>query len=268
MTAPLALAAVTFDFGNTLVPIRSDELRAVVDRTAQDVAILCGPFDKADFLAAWHEERDRQFAEDVPMLREVDLEQRMGRVLARMRGMPPPRVEERWDDGRAAVLSTRDERAAAIDCYNRAFVELIPVPPEVGPLLGRLAGRFRLGILSNWPLAATIDRYAEAAGWQRHLTAIVVSQRVGAIKPDPAIFAVASAALEAPGARILHVGDDWLADVVGAKRAGWRAAYLRDAQAGSPLPSSRPDADRTVQPDLVLNHLTEIEAGLAQAPLA
>ena len=268
MTAPLSLAAITFDFGNTLVPIGADDLRPVVDRTARDVAQLVGPFAEEAFLTAWREERDRQFAEEVPAMREVDIEQRMARVLARLRGMPPPPSSERWDDGDAARLSTAGERAAAVECYSQAFVDLVPAPPDIGPLLGRLAGRFRLGILSNWPLASVIDRFAQAAGWQPHLATIIVSQRVGTIKPDPAIFAMAAAALRTPGPQILHVGDDWLADVAGAKRAGWRAAYLRDAQAGSPLPSSSPDADPTVTADFILDRLTDIEARLAEAPLA
>jgi FMN hydrolase / 5-amino-6-(5-phospho-D-ribitylamino)uracil phosphatase len=264
VTRPVGVTTVTLDFGNTLVPIRDAEMGAVIDRTARDVAELCGPFAPEAFLMAWHEERDRQFAEEVPAMREVDLEQRMSRVLARLRGLSPPRAAERWDDEAAAARSTAEERAGAIDVYSRAFVDLVPVPPDVGPLLGRLARRFRLGVLSNWPLATTIDRYAEAAGWDRHLSAIVVSQRVGTIKPDPAIFAVAAAALRASPAEILHVGDDWLADVVGAKRAGWRAAYLRNAQAGSPLPSSTPGVDGSVTPDLVLDRLVDIEAGLAE----
>jgi HAD superfamily hydrolase (TIGR01509 family) len=264
VTQAVAVTAVTLDFGNTLVPIRDAEMRAVVDRTARDVAELCGPFGPEAFLAAWHEERDRQFAEEIPAMKEVDLEQRMSRVLARLRGVSPPVPAGRWDDEAAAARSTADERAAAIDAYSRAFVELVPVPPDVGPLLGRMARRYRLGVLSNWPLATTIDRYAEAAGWDRHLGAIVVSQRVGTIKPDPAIFAVAAAALDASPTEILHVGDDWVADVVGAKRAGWRAAYLRNVQAGSPLPSSSPERDRSVTPDLVLDRLMDLEAGLAE----
>jgi FMN hydrolase / 5-amino-6-(5-phospho-D-ribitylamino)uracil phosphatase len=264
VTGPTAVTAVTLDFGNTLVPIREEELRAVVDRTARAVERLCGPFQPGAFQTAWHDERDRQFSEEVPAMREVDLVQRMGRVLALLRGLAPPTAGERWDDDAAALLSTADERAAAIDAYSRAFVELVPAPPDVGPLLGRLAGRFRLGILSNWPLAAIIDRYAESAGWDRHLDAIVVSQRVGTIKPDPAIFAAAEAALGASSAEMLHVGDDWLADVVGAKRAGWRAAYLRNAQAGSPLPSSDPEADGPVVPDVVLDRITELETRLQE----
>jgi FMN phosphatase YigB (HAD superfamily) len=133
----------------------------------------------------------------------------------------------------------------------------------VGVLLARLhdAG-YRLAILSNWPLAATIDRYAEATGWTPLLDAIVVSQRVGTIKPQRPIFDAARAALGNPdAAAILHVGDDWVADVVGAKRAGWRAAWLATRPDDSPLPGSIRDG--TVVADLELDTLEELEAALA-----
>lgn len=249
-------AAITFDFGNTLVPVGRDALERVVERTATAVVARSGPFERDAFLAAWHEERRRQFAEEVPLGREVDVEQRVVRVLARMRGTVPPGPGRRWDDEAAATLSEPGERAAAIDAYSAAFVAEVIPPRDVGPILAELAGRFPLAVLSNWPLAATIDRFIEAAGWAGYFRAIVVSQRVGSIKPSPAIFAVAADALGTAGERILHVGDDWTADVVGAKRAGWLAAYLRDRQGDSPLPSS--DPDDSVQPDLVIDHLADL----------
>jgi FMN phosphatase YigB (HAD superfamily) len=255
------LRAITFDFGNTLVPVGGSGLQAVVEQMIGTVAAQLEGIDPRAFGTAWEEERERQFAEDVPLGREVDLDRRVIRVLARLRGMRPPARSTTWDDETAASRSTPAEVALAVDAYSLAFVELIPVPADVGPLLGRLAERFSLAILSNWPLAATIDAYAEAAGWRRSLRAIVVSQRVGTIKPDPLIFRVAEEALGSAGPAILHVGDDWAADIVGAKRAGWRAAYFRNRQAGSPLPSSTPDA--SVRPDLEIDTLVELEAALA-----
>jgi FMN phosphatase YigB (HAD superfamily) len=255
-------AAITLDFGNTLVPIGRDVLERVVERTATAVVARSGPFGRDAFLAAWREERHRQFAEEVPLGREVDVEQRVVRVLARMRGTPAPGPTERWDDAAAATLSSPDERAAAVEAYSSAFVDEVVPPRDVGLIFAELAGRFPLAVLSNWPLARTIDRFIEAAGWSGHFRAIVVSQRVGSIKPWPAIFAVAADALGTPGERILHVGDDWTADVVGAKRAGWLAAYLRDSQGDSPLPSSVPDD--SVQADLVIDRLADLLAALAE----
>lgn len=261
------VTTISFDFGNTLVPVGREDLRAVIERTTREVAERSGPFDHDAFAAAWAEERERQFAEDVPLMREVDLARRIIRVLARMRGMAVPPRHLAWDDAAAAAHSEPAEIDWAVGIYSAAFVEALPAPPEVGPFLERLARRYVLGILSNWPLAVTIDRYVEAAGWAPHVRAIVVSQRVGTIKPDPAIFRAAEAALGASGPAILHVGDDWAADVVGAKRAGWRAAWIRGQQVDSPLPSSQRGqathgGDGDVVPDLELDRLLDLEAAL------
>ncbi len=256
------LRAVTFDFGNTLVPVGSDDLRRAVRLTVDTVLAGEAAPRRDAFLDAWSEERERQFAEDVPAFREVDIGQRFVRVFARTRGMAAPPREDRWDDAAAARHSDEAEVAAAVDAYVDGFVRALPVPPDVGPMLGRLATAYSLAVLSNWPVAAAIDRYVEAAGWAPHLGAVVVSERVGAIKPRVEIFRAAEEALELagvpadPGA-ILHVGDDWAADVVGAKSAGWRAAYLRGRPADSPLPDSEPDGGATA--DLELDRLLDLE---------
>lgn len=262
------LAAITFDFGNTLVPVDLAGLRRVVEITADRVCERAGLRDRAAFLAAWAEERERQFRESLPRLHEVDLAERVVRVLARCRGVVPPRREVPWDDQLAAARSSPHEVAFAVETYSRAFVAGLPPTPAVGGILARLHGRgFRLAILSNWPLAATIDRYAEASGWTPSLDGIVVSQRVGAIKPHPAIFRAAAEVLgDPPPDAILHVGDDWEADVVGAKGVGWRAAYLRASPADSPLPRSRRGA--TGAADLELDSLADLEPRLAGARTA
>lgn len=262
-----ALAAVTLDFGNTLVPVGRAALEGVVAAFADAVAPRCG-VQRAAFLEAWADERARQLREDVPRFREADLATRLRRVLARLRGMAPPAPGAAWDDAAAATRSTAAEVAAGLDAYSNAFVVGLPPDPAVAALLGRLAVRYRLAILSNWPLAATIDRYAAAAGWTPHLAAIVVSERVGTIKPERAIFRAAEATLAPPGGpspapeTILHVGDDWAADVVGAARAGWRAAYLLGRPEDSPLPGS--DRDDGAEPDLVLERLLDLEPALAR----
>jgi len=257
------IVAITFDFGNTLVPVGRDALRRVVELTADGVTRADPTIDRTAFLEAWAEERERQFRENVPQFREVDLAERLVRVFARLRGRTAPPPDGAWDQEAAAAFSTPDEIARAIDVYSRAFVDGLPSIPGVDRLLAGLAadGR-RLAILSNWPLAATIDRYAEARGWLPALTAIVVSQRVGVIKPHAAIFAAARAALGDPAPEaILHVGDDWAADIVGAAAAGWRTAWVRDRPADSPLPSSERSDD--VRADLELATVMELAPRLA-----
>jgi len=260
------IQAITFDFGNTLVPVGRAALGRVVEVTADAVTDRDAGIDRSAFLAAWAEERERQFREEVPQFREVDLAERLVRVFARLRGMAPPPPDARWDQPAAAQLSEPGEIDWTIEAYSRAFVEALPATPGVGSMLQRLAADRTLAILSNWPLAATIDRYAEANGWLPFLRAIVVSQRVGTIKPHPAIFAAARQELGDPAPpAILHVGDDWAADVVGASAAAWRTAWLAERPPDTPLPTS--ERDGTVRPDLELTALGELESRLG-SPIA
>ena len=264
MTEPLrGIRAITLDFGNTLVPVGRAALDRVVDVTARAICGRWPDLERNAFLSAWNEERDRQFREEVPNFREVDLGERLVRVFARLRaGRSAPAGDEAWDQVWAAAWSDPADIAWAVAAYSEAFVAGIPAPPGVSELLQRLARDRDVAILSNWPLAATIDRYAEVNGWLPSLRAIVVSERVGTIKPHPAIFAAARRALGEPAPRsILHVGDDWAADVVGARDVGWRTAWLRVRPPDTPLPTSRRDA--TFEPDLVMDSVNELPIHLA-----
>ena len=257
------IEVITLDFGNTLVPVAGPALRGVVAGTARAMADHLGPFDPDEVAGIWAEERDRQFREEVPRFRETDMDVRVVRVLARLLGMPAPSPDASWDDAAAATRSTPDEVALVLAAYSDGFIALMPPAPGAGALIARLAERHAVAILSNWPLAATIDRYAEALGWAPHLAAIVVSQRVGTIKPHPAIFAAARTALGDPDpSTILHVGDDWAADVEGATAAGWRTAWLANRPTDSPLPGSLRTG--TITPDLELASLADLEPGLAR----
>jgi len=266
----LAVAAITLDFGNTLVRIDRAGLRGVVEEMSGALARRGLVADQPAFLAAWSEERDRQFREEVPEFREVDIDQRAVRVLARLRVMAPPPVESRWDDRAASELVQPAEVDVVVDAYSSAFVGRMSPVSDATSTLEQLSARgFELAILSNWPLALTVDRFAEAQGWLPYLRAVVVSQRVGIIKPHPSIFRAAEAALGLggdAGGRILHVGDDWAADVVGAANAGWRTAYLRNRQEDTPLPTSEPGDDLVagarVTPDLVIDELADLDQHL------
>jgi putative hydrolase of the HAD superfamily len=256
------LEAITFDFGNTLVPFPAGPMAEVVQTTAQWAAARIG-CSAAEFTVVWGEERLRQFAEDVPEGREADMDVRVVRVLARLRGMPAPADGERWDDAAAGHDSEPNEIESALFTYAEAFVRLTPVPPAIGPMLERLSREYRLAILSNWPLDLAVLRFLEAAGWRKHFSAVVVSHRVGVIKPWPRIFEIAAAELGvASGPAILHVGDDPGADVVGAQQLGWRTAWVRVKPEDSSLPVAPPAPD--ARPDLTLDSVLDLEAALAE----
>ncbi len=268
-----AIRAVTFDFGDTLVPVSAAAFRAVVREAAGDVVERLRLDDREAFLAAWAEERDRQMREDVLQDgREMDMGRRFARLIARSRGMAPPPADVRWDDAAVDRAVDPAEVAWALDAYRDRWVAGIPVPEGVDRVLAGVASARRVGILSNWPHTATIEAVVDRAGWRPHLAAVVVSADVGAIKPDPAIFRAAERALAlegAPAGAILHVGDDPRADVAGARRAGWRAAWLHADNAGSPLPGAGRDPEPGAPgPDVEIGRLEEILEVLSEPPRA
>lgn len=107
--------------------------------------------------------------------------------------------------------------------------------PDVLPALLRLRKRYRLFALSNGN--ADLDRCGLADYFDGHVTA----RAAGAAKPDARIFARLLEEAGVPAGEVLHVGDDPLADVVGAERAGMQSVWLnRDARewpAQWPLPT-------------------------------
>jgi len=96
---------------------------------------------------------------------------------------------------------------------------------DVRPSLIRLRSRYRLFALSNGN--ADLHRCGIGDLFAGHITA----RAAGAAKPDARIYAalVEMAGVEAH--QVLHIGDDPLADVVGAMQAGMQAVWLnRDAR--------------------------------------
>ena len=269
---PRAIRGVTFDFGDTLVVVRREDFRAVVAGMAADACAHLRLGDPDAFLGAWGEERDRQMAEDVADGREMDLGRRVARTVARLRGVAPPPPDRPWDDAEVDAVVDAPEVDWTLARYRDRWVAGIPVDPGVARLLERLASHRRLGILSNWPHAATLRAQVDAAGWTPWLSAIVVSSEVGAIKPAAAMFRAAESALGWPGApagSILHVGDDRRADIAGARRAGWRAAWLHRANPGSPLPGAgREPGPEDPAPDIEIDALEELLHILAEPPTA
>jgi putative hydrolase of the HAD superfamily len=109
--------------------------------------------------------------------------------------------------------------------------------PDAIPALDALRGRFRLGAITNGNADIAL------VGLDEHFDFALVAAEFGAAKPDPAIFLAACTRASVPPERALHVGDDPLLDVVGAKRAGMRAAWIERRGAPWPLPQG-PHPDR------------------------
>jgi HAD superfamily hydrolase (TIGR01549 family) len=105
-------------------------------------------------------------------------------------------------------------------------------------LLAAAADAGEVGVLSNGfreLQRAKIARF-ELGRWVRH---VVLSEEVGAMKPDRAIFDAAVRAAcgneGAVGRRKLYLGDHWETDVLGARGAGWLPVFYNPGRV--PLPA-------------------------------
>ena len=83
---------------------------------------------------------------------------------------------------------------------------------------------FVVGITSNW--SWNLPEVCERLGLAPHLDFVVVSARVGAVKPHPRIFRETVARAGTTPSGIIHVGDDVRADVIGALNVGMQAALM------------------------------------------
>jgi putative hydrolase of the HAD superfamily len=92
-------------------------------------------------------------------------------------------------------------------------------------------------------------RHIEALGLERLVDAIFISEREGLRKPDTALFLRAAAALGVEPAQCLFVGDNPVADVLGAAAAGMKTAWFR---CGVDWPSEGP-----AMPGASIDHLVE-----------
>ena len=97
--------------------------------------------------------------------------------------------------------------------------------PRMLDLLDELsASGVRLALLSNAPLIQA-EAFDELA-WTDRFEHVFVSSRIGLVKPDPAIYAHAVAAMGADPGDVTFV-DDREANVEGAVRAGLRGVVFR-----------------------------------------
>jgi putative hydrolase of the HAD superfamily len=162
-------------------------------------------------------------------------------------GLSPTELDRRFLtvlQARGGAVNTRADWEAIVD---DTFAELITPPPsqtffpelferfaqasewriydDVLPTLEELARRgLRLGIISNWddrlrPLLATL-------GLASHFEVTLVSAEFGCSKPAREIFDAAAKLFGLVPAEILLVGDNWEADVEGARTAGFRSVQI------------------------------------------
>jgi putative hydrolase of the HAD superfamily len=111
------------------------------------------------------------------------------------------------------------------DAYREAQRRAHPLMAGAETLVRSLAGRCRLGLLTNGP--SDIQRLKLAGtGLADLFDAVVVSGEMGVGKPEPAVFREVLARLGSEPDTSVMVGDSWERDVVGAVGVDMSAVWV------------------------------------------
>ena len=123
---------------------------------------------------------------------------------------------------RRALRHGGDDEALASPAFDVFFAarQQVVFYDEVLAVLERLAQRFPLLALTNG------NADLERIGLSRYFRGSVTARSAGVAKPDPRIFLLACEQLGCAPHEVLHVGDDYALDVVGAVQAGLQAAWV------------------------------------------
>ena len=128
--------------------------------------------------------------------------------------------------GHAEIDRARGQRVA-----SRFLSEMSFAFARNRPVLEALSERYRLGVVSNF--YGNLEAVCESSGLGRLFGVMADSQRVGAEKPEPAIFQAALAELQAKPETTIMVGDSLRRDYEGARRSGMGFIWIapEDVQA-------------------------------------
>ena len=151
---------------------------------------------------------------------------------------------------RATLPNLSDDAVSFLVSMSAHWLSSMRLNPGADELLMRLEGLgIPFGIVTNAP--AVQRAKLEHLGLSHRTTCIFISDEFGCEKPDTSIFLAAATTLGVLPEQILFVGDSAEADILGAKRAGMRAAWVRRSQ-------TWPSGGLIPLPDYVIDSLCEL----------
>jgi putative hydrolase of the HAD superfamily len=197
---------------------------------------------------------------------------RFRRLFAREGAAPAPdRFDRAFYDADDALVGAIPENLSleeTVARLARGIAERLDAPGAAAPVaaaflaearaclarnasvLARLAGRYRLAIVSNF--YGNLEAVCRETGLAPHLSAAIDSAVVRAEKPDRRIFEAALAAVAARPEEAVFVGDSLPRDMAGARALAMRHVWLRGGEGAPCCPG-----------DPVIGSLPELPAVLA-----
>ena len=243
----MAIRGVIFDLGHTLMHL-DGTWAEVFARGAEDLVRFIkahAPELDADAVARiWLDRRRDGFVRAQETMREVTAEDSMRWSLAQC-GLPDP--------SHGLLLGAIE----AFFAYEEAHWA---ADQEAALVLETLSDRgLRLGMVSNATHDPLIQRLVDRLGFRPWLDPALSSASTGIRKPDAAAFFPILVQWSLPARSVVVVGDTLDADVLGAKRAGMGAVWLRSRQDARQEGTASPyDSEGSALPDASIDRIGEL----------
>lgn len=211
------LRAVSFDFGQTLAELDHEFL-------ARRVLSLGGELDpeaaRAGTVAAWHAYGTGKALGHARAWQAMMVELLRAGGVHKLRGDADPDYPEK-------IASLLWDAQPTQNLWRKPIAGMFELVAELA------AHGVPVGIISN--SEGRLAELVEELGQSALFPVIVDSGRLGIDKPDPRIFQHAAGLLGVSLSELVHVGDAWEADVMGARAAGAEAVWFSPTDA-RPLP--------------------------------
>lgn len=200
---------VLFDIYGTLIDIRTDEHKdEAFDLMSRFLAYRRIFVRRKELKELYFAELNQQFARSRERYPEVDVNQAFERVL---------RGHGRTSDRYLALITTQ--------LYRSLTMEHFSLFEDTFRTLTEFRKRYRLGIVTD-AQRVFCKPELRALRIEEFFDTIVISSDYGFRKPDPRLFHIALAAMNAQGSEAAYIGNKYETDLLGAEAAKLATAGL------------------------------------------
>jgi len=245
----MRVTAVLFDLFDTLVLIEGGDsfYMPSLEKLHKFLAEKGVNVSFEEFSRVYFEVRDKVYEEAKRNLEEPHFNIRVSRTLKRL--------GYNFDASDAVV-------SGATMVFAREFMSYVRLDENTIPVLKRLLGKYKLGIVSNFAIPECVQGLLEKFGLDGFFDVVVISGAVNRRKPSPEIFQKALKALGVDASETVFVGDTPSMDVKGAQNVGMKAILIeRKTTVTDGLNSlvwKPSEIERPLQPDKVIKSLNEL----------
>ncbi len=206
------LKAVIFDFGDTLILTDRFNYEHCLKRLFQSLEADGIKLPYEDAVRVYFEVRDKTYEETERSLREIKFCNRIVETLKRF--------SYSLDDSHPIII-----RAA--EAFSDAFVDFMRMEKNTYGLLEKLSLKYKLGMISNFAYAPAVHKTLTRFNLTKFFATLIISGEFGWRKPSPKIFRKALHDLRIKAEESVFVGDSLVADIVGARKVGMKAIWLK-----------------------------------------